>query len=174
MNFDSNPSYHFPIYFPEFPGSFFTENNHSLSHIPNPSKFLDEFLQNNAFPPMLLTHFVRPFGQAMELLPQHVFIDDGDEETLRSAFETYRFCASAKGSWATKNGDLMEINGDFIGFTIGIYEILWLGSGWVMELSLEDCQDISSAWQRFLRHLDTAERQNRGRLGFFPGFPVLN
>jgi hypothetical protein len=34
----------------------------------------------------------------MELLPQHVFIDDGDEETLRSAFESYRFCASAKGS----------------------------------------------------------------------------
>lgn len=30
--------------------------------------------------------------QAMELLPQHVFIDDGDEETLRSAFESYRFC----------------------------------------------------------------------------------
>lgn len=30
--------------------------------------------------------------QAMEPLPQHVFIDDGDEETLRSAFESYRFC----------------------------------------------------------------------------------
>lgn len=30
--------------------------------------------------------------QAMELLPQHVFVDDGDEDTLRSAFESYRFC----------------------------------------------------------------------------------
>lgn len=28
----------------------------------------------------------------MELFPEHVYIDDGQEETLRRAFEGYRFC----------------------------------------------------------------------------------
>lgn len=32
--------------------------------------------------------------QAMELLPEHVYIDNGHEETLRSAFLKYRFCGS--------------------------------------------------------------------------------
>ena len=31
--------------------------------------------------------------EAMELLPEHVYVDDGDERTLTSAFERYRFCA---------------------------------------------------------------------------------
>lgn len=30
--------------------------------------------------------------EATELFPEHVYIDDGQEETLRSAFEGYRFC----------------------------------------------------------------------------------
>ena len=43
----------------------------------------------------LLPTFLRQsWPEAMELFPQHVFIDDGQEETLRSAFEGYRFCAS--------------------------------------------------------------------------------
>ena len=52
------------------------------------SFFLDEF--------PLTTIISHGFRQAMELLPEHVFIDDGDEDTLRSAFESYRFCASAE------------------------------------------------------------------------------
>ncbi|CAJ1380634.1 unnamed protein product [Effrenium voratum] len=30
--------------------------------------------------------------QAMELMPEHVYTDDGDEDTRRRAFERYRFC----------------------------------------------------------------------------------
>eukprot|EP00913_Durusdinium_trenchii_P004090 g3789.t1 len=32
------------------------------------------------------------YSQAMQLLPEHVYVEDGNEETLVSAFERYRFC----------------------------------------------------------------------------------